>query len=165
MANDPNDCAGDAPNCLDNPVIAVGPDKNNLKQDAIYVLYHSAVSKGLRVTHSLDGGATFSPSAVVGDGDAADVLVTKTGKLHVIYVGGSGNPMGDPANAVYYSNSADDGATFAPPVKVTAASDSVPLYFSSPHLLADLDRALLYAVYPVGSADGKWDIVLSTSNT
>src|SRR5262249_22751188 len=30
-------------------------------------------------------------------------------------------------------------------------------------LLADLDKGLLYVVYPVGTPDGKWDIILATS--
>jgi len=165
VASDGNtDCAGDQPHCLENPTLAIGADKNNLKADTLYVFYHSAVSNGLRATRSTDGGATFSPSVAVGAGVVADVEVTSSGKVHVVYVGGgTGSKLGDAGNGVYYTNSGDGGTTFAAPVRISSENEPVPVYFSSPQVIVDLNKRLLYAVYPQGSADGKWEIVLGTS--
>jgi hypothetical protein len=158
------DCAGDQAKCLSSPILTIGPDRNNPKTDVVYVFYNSAVTGGLRATHSSDGGATFSPSAAVGPGMYADAEVTSSGKLHVVYTAaGSGSKLGDPSNGVYYTNSSDGGATFAAPVRISPESDAVPVYFSSPNVVVDVPRRLLYAVYPAGGSDGKWSIVLATS--
>jgi len=158
------DCAGDKPHCLGSPSIAIGPDRPPAKGEVLYVFYPSSVSGGLRATHSTDGGATFSASVAVGPGSFADAEVTQSGKVHVVYAGGTGaQKLGDVANGVYYTNSGDSGGSFAAPVKISAESEPVPVYFANPQLLIDLGRRLVYAVYPAGAADGKWQIVLATS--
>jgi BNR repeat-like domain len=165
VASDANtDCAGDQAHCLGRPLVEIGPDRNNPKADVIYVIYHSAVSGGLRATHSNDNAATFSPSAAVGPGLYADAEVTQSGKIHVVYVAaGTGSKMGDPGNGVYYTNSGDGGASFAAPVRISSENEPVPVYFASPQVVVDAPRRLLYSVYPQGGSDGKWEIVLATS--
>jgi hypothetical protein len=163
-ASDNNTDCGGRPHCLSRPVVAIGPDRNNAKADVVYVFYQSLVSGGLRLTHSGDGGATFSPSVAVGPGLFADAEVTSSGILHVVFVSaGTGSRLGDPGNGVYYTNSKDGGSTFAAPVRISSDNEPVPVYFSSPQLLVDLNHRLLYAVYPQGGADGKWEIILATS--
>src|SRR5262249_45769196 len=119
---------------------------------------------GLRATHSTDGAQSFSPSAAVGPGLYADAEVTSSGKLHVVFVApGQGSRVGDAGNGVFYTNSGDGGASFATPVRISSENEPVPVYFSNPQLIVDVPRRLVYAVYPQGSADGKWEIVLATS--
>jgi hypothetical protein len=164
MAHDVKDCPEDKKGCLDKPMIAIGPDPANAKNDNIYVFY--ATDTGMRVTKSADGGKTFGASTAVAPAAYADVLVTGSGRIHVVYVGEGEktNRFGDTGNGVFYVNSGDAGATFTPPVKVSAEAEGVPFYFSNPSIAADLsDRRLLYTAYPAGTADGKWDIILATS--
>ncbi len=157
------DCPGEAPGCLDKPIVAIGPNRLNDKVDVVYVLYWSAATNSLRATHSNDGGQTFSPSAKVGDGPYADAEVTSSGKMHVVYVGGNGHRMGDAGNGTFYTSTSDGGETFAEPVRISAEGESVPLHFASPRVIVDVPRRLLYAVYTTGTSDGKWDVVLATS--
>jgi BNR repeat-like domain len=158
-----NDCPGDTPGCLDRPLVAIGPDRDNAKVDAVYVFYQSETNREIRVTRSTDGGKTFGGGARVGEGQIGDVEVTASGKIHTLFVGGGSNKMGDTENAVWYTNSSDGGQTFSNPIKVSSEGDVVPQWFSNVQILTDLDRKLLYAVYPVGPADGRWDIWLATS--
>ena len=160
-------CPGDQPGCLSRPVIAIGPDRTDPKKDAIYVLYYNLSAGALQITRSTDGGASFgAPVAVTKDAFLGDIEVTQSGKIHILFVGSTAGPdinrFGDPAVAVQYTNSSDGGATWAAPVSVSG-EDKVPVYFSSPTILADLQKKLLYAVYPAGSADGKWSIILAMS--
>jgi hypothetical protein len=159
------DCPNDAPGCLDKPMVAIGPDRKDPKLDVIYVFYFSEVTHGMRVTHSLDGGESFSPSTPVGNGGYGNATVTSSGKIHVAFVGGteSSNPMGDKDNAVWYTNSADGGNTFAAPVKITADNEVVPFFYSNPQIIADVPRKMLYSIYPAGGPDGKWDIMIASS--
>lgn len=165
VASDANtDCPGDVAHCLSHPVLAIGPDRPPAKNEVIYVFYSSAASGSLRATHSTDAGATFSPSAAVGPGAFADAEVTQSGRVHVVYVSAAGaQKLGDPASGVYYTQSGDSGATFAAPVRISSENEPVPLYFATPQIVVDAPRRLLYAVYPQGTPDGKWEIVLATS--
>lgn len=158
------DCAGNAAGCLEKPFIVIGSARDNPKIDVITTLYWSNVTSSLRSTRSTDGGATFSPSVLVGTGAFSDADVTSTGKLHVVYVSGpaAGNRLGDTGNGVYYTSSAD-GATFSPATRISSESDAAPYYFSSPRVIVDVGRKMLYAVYVVGTPDGKWDVILATS--
>jgi len=167
IANDiSTDCPNDRPDCVTTPAVAIGPDiLKDPKRDALYVMYFSSVTKALRMTRTYDG-ASFSPSAGVGAGGYGDAMVTNSGKIHVVYGGGTGEGvslLGDPRNAIYYTNSDDGGQKFIPPVQVSASGEGVPFYFGKPRLLADFTRAFLYAIYPSGSPDGRWDIILATS--
>jgi hypothetical protein len=159
------DCPKDAPGCLDKPMIVIGPERKDPKLDVIYVFYYSEITHGMRVTHSLDGGESFSESTPVGPGGYGNATVTSSGKIHVIYVGGgeASNPMGDKTNGVFYTNSADGGQSFATPVKVSEEGEQVPFFFSNPQIIADVPRKMLYAVYPAGGPDGKWDIMMASS--
>jgi hypothetical protein len=143
------------------PFLAVGPDKSNLKADAIYVFFASG--GGLRSVRSSDGGGSFAPSVPVAPGLVGDAEVTSSGKIHVVYIGGGGNKLGDVQNGVYYVNSGDGGASYTPPVRISAETDPVPVLFSSPRVVVDVARTMLYAVYPQGTPDGKWEIVLASS--
>lgn len=166
IANDiSTDCPNDRPDCVSTPSIAIGPDLKDPKRDAMYVMYFSSVTKTLRMTRTYDG-ASFSPSAGVGLGGYGDALVTSSGKVHVVYGGGTGegvNLLGDARNSIYYTNSDDGGQSFRQPVKVSAEGEGIPFYFGKPKLIADFNRAILYAVYPAGSPDGRWEIILATS--
>ncbi len=152
------DCPGNQPGCLDKPMIAVtkaGP----------YLTYSSAAGPGIRgVSASRPGEA---PSVPVGNGVYGDIFVDKKNVLHLAYVAGGGKAptdrFGDPKNHVEYVRSSDDGKTFSEPIMVSRADEPVPFYFSNAQVLSDTRRKLLYVVYPAGTADGRWDIVLATS--
>jgi hypothetical protein len=158
------DCPNDAPGCLDHPMVVIGPDRpdSSYKGDVIYVLYWSNVTNSLRAVHSTDG-QSFSTSAQVGSGGYADADVTSSGKMHVVFTSAAGNKMGDTGNGVYYTSSSDTGETFTPPVRISSQNEPVPFHFSSPRVIVDVPRRMLYAVYTAGSSDGKWEIVLSSS--
>jgi hypothetical protein len=158
------DCAGAAAGCLDTPLLVVGRDRDAAtKGDVVYLLYWSNVSNSLRATHSIDAGHTFSPSVQVGTGAFADGEVTSSGKLHIVYASGAGNRMGDPQNGVFYTSSVDSGESFAAPVRISPEGEAVPYWFSSPRVVIDVPRKMLYAVYVHGGPDGKWDIMLASS--
>lgn len=158
------DCPGDAAGCLDRPIVAVGPDRDEKKKnEVIYVLYWSNATNTLRSVHSTDGGQTFSTSVQVGTGGYADADVTSSGKLHVVFTSGAGNKMGDTGNGVYYTSSSDGGESFIPPVRISSQNEPVPYHFASPRVVVDVPRRMLYAVYTAGTSDGKWEIVLSSS--
>jgi hypothetical protein len=64
---------------LDKPWITVGPDPSNPSQDIVYVAYVKFHSEGgqfdtqLYVARSLDGGASFSTSAIINDDSIAGI--------------------------------------------------------------------------------------------
>jgi hypothetical protein len=161
----PVDCPGAAPGCVDKPWIVIGPDRADNKKDAIYVFYFAAGAEALKVVKSTDGGATWSKSVTVGTGAVADAEVTASGKIHVVYATGGGNMFGGAENHVEYTKSEDGGQTWAPPARVSGEGDLVPIHFSSPQVIADAnpDRAILYAVYPSGTPDGRWNVVIAWS--
>src|SRR5262249_9059411 len=148
------------------PTVAVGPDIKTPARDTMYIMYYSSVTKALKMTHTGDG-ASFSPSAQVGIGSYGDLLVTSSGKVHVIFGGSTVegvNLLGDARNAIYYTLSEDGGAKFRAPVKITSEGEGVPYYFGQPKLLADVNKGYLYAVYAAGSPDGRWEIILASSD-
>jgi hypothetical protein len=167
--DDKTDCPPGTEGCMDKPMIVIGPDvKAPEKQEDAYVFYWSEVASAMKATHSTDGGKTWSPSAVVGKGSYGNALVSGSGKVYVVFVGptgeNEGNKFGDSANGIFFTGSADGGATFAPPTKVSADGEKVPFYFSNPTLGADTNKGILYVAYPTGSADGKWDMNLAWSD-
>jgi hypothetical protein len=166
-ATDAAVCPGGQPNCLSRPQVAVGPDRADPKKDAVYVLFHNDEASALQIVRSGDGGATFgAPVTVAKDAFLGDMEVTQSGTIHIIFVGSTAGPdvnkFGDSAIAVQYTNSKDAAATWAAPVSVSGDA-KIPVYFASPTILADLKKMVLYAVYPAGSPDGKWNIVLAYS--
>jgi len=167
-----HDVAADCPEgklgCFDKPMIAIGPDKQDPRKDAIYVSYEN--DDGMKLVRSIDGGKTFSSSIDVGPGGYGDLEVSADGDLHAVYThmgGGEGQPRpvmyGDPRNAVEYVASRDGGKTFEKPRRVSAAGQPTPFYFSNPQVAVDPERKLVYVVYTAGTPDGRWDIVLATS--
>jgi hypothetical protein len=165
------DCPDETPGCLDKPMIAIGPDKKDRKKEAVYVAYASEVTGGTRLVRSSDGGRTFSPSVAVGSGAYGDLEVSPDGDVHATFVtmgGGEDGPRpdmyGDKRNAIEYAVSHDGGRTFDKPRRVSGEGESIPFFFSNPHVAVDAKRKLVYVVYPAGSPDGRWDIWLATSS-
>jgi hypothetical protein len=157
-----DDCPGDAPDCYDKPMVAIGPDKADPTKDVVYVLYFSDPAAGMRVTRSTDGGKTFSTSDAVGAGAYGDVRATADGDLHVVMVAGNGDPLGGPGNSVQYLHSGDGGKTFTTTV-ASKSGEPVPFFFSNPHLAIDEAQGTLHVVYASGLPDGAWNIELATS--
>jgi hypothetical protein len=168
----PHDCTNNAPGCLDKPMIAVGPQKEDPSQDALYVAYFSEIAEGLKVVRSLDGGATFSESVKAGDGAYGDIEVDPQGGVHIVYLTSKEGPdsdkepnsrFGSAYNFIAYTRSDDGGKSFSELVPVSEPGQSVPFFFSNPQVVADAKNQRLYVVYPAGSPDGRWDIFLATS--
>ncbi len=160
-----HDCPKNAMGCLDKPMIAIGPDKKDRRRDAIYVTYFSNPGEGMRLVRSGDGGKTFGKSVPVGESAYGDIEVGGDGDVHVVFA--KADPrrggFGDPSGSVSYTRSRDGGSRFSEPVSVSAAGEAIPFYFSNPQVVADAKRKTVYVVYPTGSPDGKWDIMLATS--
>lgn len=153
------DCPGNAAGCLDKPMIA-------RVADAWLVFYWSEVSEGLRAVRVADGAVASSVRA--GAGAYGDVRVDERGHVHVVYqtfAPGAGRPdvFGDPRGRIEYVLSADRGKSFGKPLRVSAEGEGVPFFFSNPQVVSDTRRKLVHVLYPRGSADGRWDIVLATS--
>jgi hypothetical protein len=161
-----SDCPDSAPGCVDKPMIAIGPDKNKLRQDAIHVFYFSEPGGGLKMTRSTDGGKTFGKSVLVGESAYGDAEVSSDGDIHVVIA--SADPrtagLGDPKGKILYTRSSDAGASFSQPVQVSDPGQPIPFFFSNPQVVKDTKRKRLYVVYPTGTPDGTWDIVLATSS-
>ncbi len=160
------DCPGEKPGCLDKPMIAIGPARDDPRKEVIYVAYE--VDDGMKLVRSIDGGATFSSSVPVGPGGYGDLVISADGDLHAVYTNqGEGKPppnwYGDARNVVEYVVSHDGGKTFEKPRRVSAQGEPTPYYFSNPQVAIDARRKLLYVVYPAGTPDGHWDIMLATS--
>ena len=148
----PEDCPADDRDCLDKPMIAVGPAVGDPDTDAIYALYFSEPQGSMRLVRSLDGGATFpAPSVEVGEGVYGDAEIDAAGTIHVTFTHPNApgvDPFGDARRHVRYTSSTDGGLTFSASLPVS--SEPVPFYFSNPQVVADADRGLLYIVYPAG---------------
>jgi len=164
------DCPGEAPGCLDKPMIAIGPDKKDPKKEAVYVAYSSEAAGGMKLVRSNDGGKTFARSVAVGSGAYGDLEVGADGDVHVVFVAMHTNEnsprpsvYGDTQNAVEYAVSRDGGRTFEAPKRVSAPTEPVPFFFSNPQVAADPKRKMVYVVYPTGTPDGRWDILLASS--
>lgn len=163
--HDVADCPNEAPGCLDRPMIAIGPDATRRGKDAIWAFYFSRPSGGLRVVKSIDGGLTFGKSSPVGGGGSGDVDVASDGTIRVVTVNADPrvSPYGRVGNTVELFQSVDGGATFLPPVVLSDAAESIPLYFANPQIAYDVARKALYVAYPVGTPDGKWDLWLAAT--
>lgn len=170
-ANDVStDCPPGTLGCMDKPMIAIGPDaaveaKARAKApEAIYVAYVSEPGEGLKVVKSVDGAKTFSASVKAGDGAYGDMEVSSDGVIHIVYSDADPqkSALGSKDGHVVYVQSTDGGQSFSKPV-VVSRDDGIPFYFSNPQVAADVDKKLLYVVYPAGTPDLKWDIFLATS--
>jgi uncharacterized repeat protein (TIGR02543 family)/uncharacterized repeat protein (TIGR01451 family) len=120
--------------------VACGPD------GAIYVVYYSATN-GIRVARSTDRGASFQASVqVYANGVESEIAVDGEGIAHVAFIYG-GN--------LYYSRSADQGATFSVPGVVAAAGGTVHMDVDAPWVyLIPKSGSTLYRNAEGGS--GEW---------
>jgi hypothetical protein len=160
--HDPADCTEGEGDCVDKPMVVVGVEPKT-KAEIIYVMY-AAGENGLRVRMSRDGGKTFTQGPIALAGIYGTAVAGGDGRLHVVTL--NGGPMGaygSAQQAVQYTVSSDGGATFAPPVVVSARDESLPFFFANPSLAVDSARRWLYVVYVRGTRDAKWELVLATS--
>jgi hypothetical protein len=159
------DCANERRGCLDKPMVIAGLDRSDPKREALYVFYGAEPEGGMKVVRSTDGGQTFSRSVRVGADYYGSVALSEKGVLHAVYGVGKGQAdgFGDVQNRFEYVWSDDGGASFAPPVVVSAPNEPVPSSFSNPQVVADEQRGIVYVVYPAGTPDGRWDIMLASS--
>ncbi len=164
VVHDTADCPGNMTGCLDKTMIAVGPQVGATTKDAIYVFYFSGPGGGMKMVRSLDSGKTFGKSVKVGKGAYGDAEVSSDGVIHVVYLTSlNGNKLGDTKNWIEYTRSVDGGKTFATALKVSAAGEAVPFYFSNAQVAANPAKGSIHVVYPTGGPDGAWDIRLATS--
>ncbi|MCA9668038.1 MAG: exo-alpha-sialidase [Myxococcales bacterium] len=162
------DCTKNRVGCMDKPMIISGVYKKNRRKRALYAFYYSAVTDGLRVTRSLDGGKSWSRSVAAGAGAYGSALVDRRGIVHVVYADARRakvriDRLGDANTGVFYVRSDDGGATFSKPQLASAPSDPVPFFFSNPQVVVARDGKTIHVVYPTGLGDGRWDIALTTS--
>ncbi|MCW5807612.1 MAG: exo-alpha-sialidase [Deltaproteobacteria bacterium] len=157
---DPGDCKG-APDCLDKPMIAIGPDPAKRGAEIVYVMY---AADGLRVRASRDGGATFGPPRTALAGIYGNAAVGTDGRLHLVTLdGGPRGAYGDASHKVEYAVSSDGGATFTRPSVASNLEEKLPFFFSNPSIAVDDRRGFVYIVYTRGGRDGLWDLVLATA--
>lgn len=153
IVHDPKDCTGEG-ECLDKPMIVAG-------KGILYVMY-SGGDAGLRV-RTLKG-ETLGPPVTALAGIYGNATVSADGRLHIVTV--NGGPMGGFGSAnqsIEYTVSADSGATFAPPIKVSIDNEMIPFFFSNPSIAVDTARGWIYVVYVRGGRDAVWDLVVAAS--
>jgi hypothetical protein len=98
-----------------------------------------------------------------------DLEVGTDGDVHTVFVtssashGQRADKFGDAGNAIEYAVSRDGGKSFEKSRRVSAEGEKIPFFLSNPHVAVDAKRKTLYVVYPTGTPDGRWDIVLATS--
>ncbi len=164
-AHDPADCPEGAHGCMDKPMVAVGPDKQDPSRDNVYVFYFSNVAGALRMARSQDRGGSFQPAVDVAPAAYATVDVTPSGALHLAYMTADEQieRFGDPKSRIEYTRSDDGGKTFIPGLPVTEKNQPVPFFFSNAAVAADEARGWLYVAYPSGTPDARWDVFLAAS--
>lgn len=164
--HDDADCPATEKACLDAPMIAVGPSKEDPKKEALYVAYHAPKKNELRVRRSLDGGATWEPSVAAGPGVDGDLEVSSDGEVHVVTataVRPDADRFGDAGVAVEHRKSVDGGKTFSVGVRVNAPDEPVPFFFGAPQVAYDAKKKIVYVAYTSGTSDGKWNVKLASS--
>ena len=155
--------ADDDNECLDKPMIAVGPDPKKRTNDILYAMYSA---DGLRVRASRDRGKTWSPAVTALDGIYGTAAVARDGRLHIATLDGGPNEGGDFGSAkhrVEYTTSSDGAATFSKPSVVSAPGESLPFFFANPAIAVDDKRGWIYVAYTRGGHDGVWDVVVAAS--
>ena len=160
--HEPGDCQEGTRDCLDKPMVVVGSGPKG-KGEIVYVMY-SGGEIGLRVRASKDGGKTFGPTVTALPGIYGNAIATADGRLHVVTLdSGPRGAYGSAEAKVDYTSSVDGGATFTKPVRVSAADEILPFFFSNASVAVDTKRKWHYIAYVRGGSDAKWDIVLATS--
>jgi hypothetical protein len=161
--HDPADCPEGVRDCIDKPMVVVGPDPAKPARDVVYVMYAGEES-GLRVRASRDGGATFGAPVTALAGVYGNATVTPDGRLHLVTLNGDPRgAFGSAQHAIEYTVSVDAGATFARPIKVSGHEEMLPFFFSNPSIAVDPKRKTIYVAYVRGGRDAAWDIMLATS--
>lgn len=161
--HDPADCPEGTRDCIDKPMVVVGPDPAKLAADIVYVMY-SGADGGLRVRASRDRGKTFGAPVTALAGVYGNAVVGPDGRLHVVTLnGGPLGAFGSAMHAIEYTVSRDGGATFAQPVRASGHEEMLPFFFSNPSIAIDHARKLIYIGYVRGGRDAKWDVVLAIS--
>jgi hypothetical protein len=161
--HDPADCGDGDADCLDKPMVAIGPDPRLPTADLVYVMY-SAGDAGLRVRASRDGGKTFGATRTALAGIYGNATVGIDGRLHLVTLnGGPLGAFGSAQQRVEYTVSADAGATFARAITVSGRDEVIPFFFSNPSIAVDTRRRWLYVAYARGGRDATWDIVVAAS--
>ncbi len=154
VVHDKADCTGEG-ECLDKPMIAIG-------KDTAYIMY-SAGDAGLRVRAMR--GDVLSPPVTAAEGIYGNAVVGSDGRLHIVTL--NGGPMGAYGSAdqrVEYTVSADRGATFSKPLRVSLDGETLPFFFANPSVAVDDARRWLYIAYVRGGRDGVWDIVIAATH-
>ncbi len=156
------DCKDGESDCLDKPMIIVGPDPAKRGGEIIYVTY--AAADGLRVRASRDGGATFGAAVTALEGIYGNLAVQADGRLHVVTL--NGGPMGGfgaTDHKVEHAMSADGGKTFTKAQTLSERDEVLPFFFSNPSVVVDSKRGWIYAAYTRGGRDAVWDLVVVAS--
>jgi photosystem II stability/assembly factor-like uncharacterized protein len=150
---DPNDCGERA---CERPLIALG-------KDVVYALY-AAGDYGMRVRVSRDSGKTFTTGAIALAGSYGNAATSSDGRLHVVAMLGSMlGAYGSAQQRIEYAVSRDAGATFSPPVTISARDEMLPFLASNPTVAVDDRRKWIYVAYARGGRDAAWDIVIAAS--
>jgi hypothetical protein len=152
------DCAGGAAGCVVAPMIAIG------KGGAIHVAYVETSTRSLRLVTSRDGGTTWTRAVTAHPGENGDLAVDAAGTVHVAAIAGdpTKNVLGGIDKQITYASSTDGGKTFGAPSLVSAEGEPIPYFFARPTLA--LDRGIVHVLYPTGTPDGAWDVVLASSS-
>lgn len=163
--HDPADCKEGEEDCLDKPMIAIGPDPVNPQREIVYLTYAGGGEEGgLRVRASRDLGKTWSSPVTPLEGIYGNLVVSRDGHLHLVSLhGGPMGAYGSTDHKVEYVTSADGGKTFTKPQVVSAPGESLPFFFSNPSIAVDDRRGWIYLAYVRGGSDGLWDLVITAS--
>jgi hypothetical protein len=162
VAHDPSDCGEGERACVAHPALAIGIDPRT-RSDVVYLLY-GAGANGLRVRASRDAGKTFTTAAIALSGARGHAATSSDGRLHVVaMLGGPLGAYGSAQQRIEYAVSRDGGATFTPPVTISARDEMLPYWFSNPSVAVDDRRRWIYIAYARGGRDAAWDIVIAAS--
>jgi hypothetical protein len=157
--HDPGDCTGDG-ECLDKPMIAIGPDRTAKAKDVVYILYSGADALRVRAMR----GGVLGPAVSATEGIYGSALVSRDGQLRIATLnGGPRGAFGSADQKVEYTVSADGGASFSPSVTVSGPGEMIPFFFSNPSIAIDEARHWIYIAYARGGRDAVWDIVIAAS--
>ena len=160
---DAADCDDHDRDCLDRPMIAIGPAAPSTGNDRIHVLY--AAGGGLRVATSLDEGATFRAPITAVSGHHGNATVGADGRIHAVVLDPATSlpGFGSADQKIVYTVSADNGGSFAKAERLSGRDEVLPYYASNPSVAVDTKRNIVYAAYVRGGRDAVWDLVLLAS--
>jgi len=178
QANPASDCSGklageDGP-CMDHPWLAIGPDRLNLAQEALYTAYLAVRSDDYPTVliRSTDGGKTWGIPGTPGQSltvfsPKTDSLFTNLitpavddqGIVHMVASAVVDELKGSVLNSIQYTRSLDGGKTREKPVRVNPVNEPVPYEQAA----MAVDGKDVFVAYVRGGTDGAWDIMLAHS--